>query len=266
MKDLIPILVKILIIVIILLVIVLLLPQIKNNNTRENFTINQNNNLYPLQFVHIPKNAGTSIELIGKKHNILWGFQRMEKEGLSKSSKDYFKSKLPWVDKVTGVKYEHTDVYPWHRTPDDVLDMYPKNVKLFAVVRNPYTKIVSAYKYNQGKNSNKKGLNIWVQEHLYKYKFDDNYKHYNSNHILEQNAFTHGKRKVDYILKLENLEQDFQNLMNNYSSNNNIFKIEKGNSSNNNVSIKDLDTTSINLINDVYYKDFKLYNYTIIKK
>ena len=36
----------------------------------------KNNNL---KFLHIPKNAGTSIENIGKEQNILWGFQEWER-------------------------------------------------------------------------------------------------------------------------------------------------------------------------------------------
>ena len=138
--------------------------------------------------------------------------------------------------------------------------MYPKDVKLFAVVRNPYTKIVSAYKYNRGKHSSKKDLNDWIEKYVGSYHIGNN-KHFNSNHILEQNAFTHGKRKVDHILRFENLDEDFSRLMKQYDIKNLDLLHYNKSKSNINVSIHDLNQKSIELINKVYKKDFELFNY-----
>ena len=60
-----------------------------------------------------------------------------------------FSSSKPWKDILLNITYSNTSCFPWHRTPDEIPEMYPKNVKLFAVVRNPYTKIVSAYKVEE---------------------------------------------------------------------------------------------------------------------
>lgn len=222
-------------------------------------SFNNNLNLFPLQFVHIPKNAGTSIEDSAKKENILWGFKRMKKEGID--SKNMFSSSKPWKDILLNITYSNTSCFPWHRTPDEIPEMYPKNVKLFAVVRNPYTKIVSAYKYNRGKHSSKKDLNNWIEQHVGSYHNGDN-KNYNSCHILEQNAFTHGKRKVDHILRFEHLDTDFPRLMKRYNIEQ--VKLENKNKSNKNVSIRDLNKKSIDLINKVYKKDFELFGYKMI--
>ena len=46
---------------------------------KENF----NNQLFPLQFVHIPKNAGVSIEKAGASKGILWGYRRITKRGIT---------------------------------------------------------------------------------------------------------------------------------------------------------------------------------------
>ena len=55
------------------------------------------------------------------------------------------------------------------------------------------------------------------------------------------------------------MDEDFSRLMKQYDVEQ--VKLEKKNKSNKNVSIRDLNQKSIELINKVYNKDFELFNY-----
>ena len=77
-------------------------------------------------FVHIPKCAGTSIENAGKKLGYHWGrFAHFQ-------------------DKFDTSTFGQSP--KWH-TPQKYLPIYYKNTLRFCVVRNPYTRILSDYKY-----------------------------------------------------------------------------------------------------------------------
>ena len=83
-----------------------------------------------LYFVHIPKNAGSSIEEVGLDHGIKWG-------------KEFFNQKLYKFflnGKLVSLAHWHLPygVRKYDREPD----------KCFCVVRNPYEKIVSSYNYH----------------------------------------------------------------------------------------------------------------------
>jgi hypothetical protein len=206
---------------------------------------------YDLKFLHIPKNAGTSIENSALKKNIKWGF----KEWTKLNTDNIWKSSKPWYN-LNKKKHitNNNPCFPWHKPPDFLQKFY-KDDELFCVVRNPYSKIVSAYNYSHGKKGNKKDLNEFIKNKLE--NFDKN-KYWNGCHILPQHNYTHGKIKCDFILKFENLEEDFSKLMNKYKID---IELKKDNKSSKNTSVKDLNKESIKLINKVYDKDFKLFKY-----
>ena len=235
-------------IVVITIIFVIILNRLFKLKIMENF--------FGLSFIHIPKNAGSSIENAGLQKNTLWGYKRWTKKDCNKGD-NIFKIKGPWLDKKNNNKTidNKSPGYPWHRTPDVLgKDVY-NNDKLFCVVRNPYSKIVSAYKYHQGKKSSKEGLNSWIKKYLSDY---DNNIYFNGCHILEQNNYTHGDIKCDHIIRFENLDKEFNKLMKEYDLN---VTLPVSNKSNNNVSVKDLDKESLELIYKVYKKDFDIYNY-----
>ena len=64
------------------------------------------------------------------------------------------------------------------------------------------------------------------------------------------------------ILKFENVAEEFNQLMTEYQLN--IQLTEKHNVSNNIFSITDFDQETISLINQVYQKDFDLFDYSLI--
>ena len=210
-----------------------------------------------LKFIHIPKNAGTSIENAAEKHNIYWGFKEWTKKD-HKKNENIFNNKNPWINVYNKKQPPKGLCFPWHRNYGELgPDFLKKDDKTFCVVRNPYTKIVSAYKYAYGNESSKKGLNEFIKNKLT--NFEKN-KFSNGCHILPQYKFTHEKIKCDNILKFENLEKEFDLLM----KKNNLEKLKLTNDNHTSkikLSYKDLDDESIKLINKVYDKDFKLFNY-----
>jgi hypothetical protein len=223
---------------------------------------NSNTNL---EFVHIPKNAGTSIENAAEKAGINWGFKQWTKPGVPKYGGNLFKLPGEWINSKYNVKYISKDTsrntcFPWHEIPDNMPDkIYGKNSKTFCVVRDPYSKIVSAYKYWRGKTATKTDLNHFIQTRLP--NFDKNVENmrWNSGHILPQHMYTHGKRKCEYIIRFENLDTEFGDLMKKFNITD--IKLEKNNKSAKTVSVSDLDNASRELIKKAYKRDFELFNY-----
>lgn len=214
-----------------------------------------------LKFLHIPKNAGTSIEKVGYEQGILWGYKEWTKNN-KQGERIYdfhklFKHNSPWIHKLTNLEAKNNRCFPWHLPLNDLdLNIYSKDDKIFTIVRNPYTKIVSSYKYGT-KNPTKDDLNIFIHQKLS--NFEKN-KYWNSCHILPQYEYTeNSKIKIDYILKFENMDNDFIDLMK--KNNINITELPKKNSSKKPVSVSDLTQESKDLIYKVYKKDFELFGY-----
>lgn len=89
---------------------------------------------------------------------------------------------------------------------------------------------------------------------MQKKKYGD---HYSPQHLyLDKNINIH-------ILKFENLENEFNTLMDKYNLN--IKLNVRSNTSKKDHSIMDFSNELINLINDVYSKDFELFGYEKIK-
>ena len=219
---------------------------------------------FALKFVHIPKNAGTSIENISLKNNITWGFRDWTKKNednkLIKNSWSCFKKSGNWINRSTNNSVKNNmGCYPWHKTPDEQgRTIYKKDDELFCVVRNPYDKIISAYKYANGKKASKKGLNTFIKDKLIHFKKNERW---NGCHILPQYKYTHGNIKCDHILKFENLDNDFNKLNKKHQILNNI-KLDKNNKSKSKLNIDDLTQESKDLIYKVYKKDFELFGYS----
>ena len=64
------------------------------------------------------------------------------------------------------------------------------------------------------------------------------------------------------ILKFENLQEDFEKLMNKYSLNLKLNRHEQ--KSNSYFKYEDLSLSTIKLINNVYRKDFEMFGYSMI--
>lgn len=215
-----------------------------------------------LSFIHIPKNAGSSIEFVGKEHGYRWGMN-------IKFSKYKIGS-----NPLKGLGSSSI----WHIPPKLIkqnkgYEIYFKNKTPFCVVRNPYTRAVSEYKYHEVINGNKtsvEGLNNFIT------KIPDLLKkdyYYFGCHLLPQSTYTHipknnkweqqKEEKTIEILRFENLQEDFDYLMKKYN-----YPIEtelpfKLRTFITNITEKDLNQESKRIISLVYSEDFINFNYNL---
>ena len=211
-----------------------------------------------LQFLHITKNAGTFIEDIADKNNIKWG-------------------------------RFNTSISNWH----NYLDLYKLSLlekyDWFVVVRNPYSRILSEYYCKWGgigeKNivHNKREFNTTIQTIMKNNPFhedkdlkigDKNIKIY-SYHYTEQYKYVestiHNLSNVKiHILKFENLNNELQNLFNEYNIDIDVNKYKKINSKEDHnkvikFTVNDFEDETIKKINTIYKKDFELFGYEMKK-
>lgn len=191
-------------------------------------------------FHHVPKNAGTSIRntLLGYKHQKpinYWLFKENKDLGHPLASEIF--------EKHTFLNYE--------------------NFFLFACVRNPYERSISAYleckrnfKFSQSFNSY---LNIIKEK-----KYINDFRFI---HGAPQYNFLYHKKKIiaDYIVRFENLEQDYKNLYELKLHELGEFKPLK--KVNQKKYSKDmfLNRKNISLINNIYKLDFLKFHYNKIK-
>ena len=185
-----------------------------------------------LKFIHITKTGGTTIEKLGQKHNIKWGMF-------------------------------HKEYNNWHRPPGEQNQNIIQKYDWFTVVRNPYDRIISELHCRFGNhnreilNKSKNEINEYIRkcinlkDNFHNYKNLYCYGHYNEQHKYLCDNIN--------ILKFENLEEDFNKLMIKYNMNIKLqghhYKMKRK------FNIHDLDKETINLINNVYHKDFELFGY-----
>ncbi|MES0489106.1 MAG: sulfotransferase family 2 domain-containing protein [Leptospirales bacterium] len=194
------------------------------------------NHRYKIIFIHIPKNAGTSIE------NALFG---------------------------TYGKVGHHKAISYYQEDSEKFKQYLK----FAVVRNPFDRIISAFRYlkNGGRN---KFDSEWAKIHLSKYKnFSDfinaldekkiqdeilSWKHFEPQYkyVYDEN----GNCLVDYIIYFENLDEELLKISN--AAGINPLSIQKLNKGMRKPNFKKFySTRNIETISRVYKKDLELFHY-----
>ncbi len=224
-----------------------------------------------LKYIHITKGAGTTLENIALDKKIYWG--RFHKE-------------YGW----------------WHEIFPNKSNSLKNKYDWFTVVRNPYTRLISEYHCQWegcfGWNSDypiknripkKNGRYVERKEdfnNFIEYKILNRNKpntlHNNSigGHFTEQYLYMDSNIKIN-IIKYENLEEDFDDLMQKYnidlSINNRYYNSKYAstpisglikplsqdllNNQSKKFSIEDLSPKVINLINTIYSKDFTYFNY-----
>ena len=150
-----------------------------------------------LEFVHIPKTGGTSIEATGAAHNLTWGachFDVREVEALD-CEPDL---KMCRIDRVPA----------WHAPPALHTDACGipgyKRCKTFTVVRNPIKRAASFFYCKWWGPAKKHGMDAWVAKNFHRW--------------TPQHKFL----PVDYILRYESLEEEFADLMRNFKLNFNL--------------------------------------------
>ena len=196
-----------------------------------------------VSFLHIPKNAGTYIEKVGKENGYEWGI----------------------YNKTTQKEKSNINCTHWHVPPKYMKGVgkdYYKNSSTFCVLRNPYERIISEFKYiNRGNKENvtKENLNKYIHklpEIIKKNKFSQDC------HLLPQYEYIYddyGNRICDHILDFDNLGRDINALNSYYKLG--LTKIDhskKNTTSFSKLNKNDLDEKSLQIIKQLYKKDFEL--------
>ncbi len=199
-----------------------------------------------IKFVHITKTGGTSIEEVGKKNGILWGMYD-----------EKIKYKKLKIGKMSGAI--------WHIPPRNfITNPYSKHIT-FAVVRNPYNRILSECfckwggKYKQREFENVDEFNAYITDRINKCMEPHFF------HFMPQYIYTHDENDkliINHIIYFENLKEEFDILMKKLELN--IVLDVDTNKSNKKYGIADISPENIKLINKIYHKDFVFFNYNKI--
>jgi hypothetical protein len=202
---------------IILIIIITIIQIIKLKNYKNKFS-------NKLEFIHIPKTAGTSVEDFGLENNIKWG--RYNKKYLNENYKLCSN---------------------WH-SPNF---KYKKNN--FTIIRNPYDRIISEYFYRKTKVPFINWLNNIIKKFkVNKYVFDC--------HLLPQSEYVYdknGNKKIEHIIYMDqNMLNNLDILFKKYNLNLDIKKFPKKNVSNKIFSKYELDQKTLDKIYNFYKIDF----------
>ena len=188
-----------------------------------------------LKFLHITKTGGTTIENIANSKGIKWG--RYHLTG---------RDEMPyWHDDLTVLPPALKQKYDW-----------------FAVVRNPYDRIISEY-HCPWMGTSKKTHTISdfnasiIKLILQRAKFS---RKNGGGHYREQWRYIDNLTNV-HILKFETLQTDFDALMLKYGLDLKLGSVYNNRGLTKKFSVDDLSPAAIRLINEVYRKDFFLFGY-----
>ncbi len=234
-----------------------------------------------IYFIHIPKTAGMSIE------NVFYKYKRY-----NYVSESFFKN-YKHKD-ILNKKYQFLKISKWHIPINYLNKSFIKDIKnnytIFTIVRNPFDRIVSVFKFwimfqNQHKDSTNmkfinlikevntiyksfeitpENLNHFVKKVLSSHKF----KFSLDGHLLPMYLYVYLKTnnkivKITQVLKYESLNDDFNKFTTEYAPEipKNILRRVNINKSDTKVSKNDLDKESIELIKKYYKLDFKYFGY-----
>jgi hypothetical protein len=187
---------------------------------------------FRLEFLHIPKNAGTTIEHLGLLHNITWGACHF-KFPWKKNKGNILKNCPPLRANQT---LPQSKTCFWHYTLPQLagnnftLDPYDnarlltqkqkqKPKRFFAVIRNPFKRFISYYFQSSLGKKSAQALNLFLHNVLDQapYASFSNGKNMLAvcqyQYILSDGRNNATTNMVHHVLHFENLTDDFNELM-----------------------------------------------------
>jgi len=218
-----------------------------------------------LVFVHIPKNAGTSIEIAGITNGINWGSMHLEFAGYQT---------MP----------DNSSCSRYHVPPRLLPQPNPyTHGSLFCLTRSPYDRAVSEYKYLLSADWGKEyattystglyerpecsaaGLNHFVQTALKAYRSGQMY--IDDCHHVPQVEYVYdkdGTQLCKHVLRIEDLPMAFDELMEEHGYPVRLPDTREGDTLTTctDLSTKDLSAETRAMILEVYRDDFRRLNYS----
>ena len=196
-------------------------------------------------FIHIPKTAGSAIELL-----------------LLKSKKNVYKNKFYGIS-----KFNNHSKAMHHLTAKDlksILNNYNDFFK-FTIIRNPYSKLISEYYWCEVENMGYKSKQSFdkflddIEIIVNNNKYEDSIYY---DHFMPQYFFVYDENKdiiVDYIGKYEKLNESVQFIKSKFNITSELPIFEKYINRMTNKII--LNESQKNRIYNLYKKDFQLFDY-----
>lgn len=250
-----------------------------------------------LEFVHIARNGGKAIEKAACESGVSWGYNHYNADSENNNCHD--DDLVRKLRRAIPKENDYPEIAPWHTPPRMLLPRAGKDEnpfhgkKLFTVVRNPYTRLLSEYydrdtgfKGTPEQKNDPEVLNHWVQRRLRNVdsrNFElDHHESENGENMLQHNGIHHeshyvtqveyvyhtnGTRAVDHVLYFENLKPEFDNLMERYGLNITlpVQEFHEGDVDGEIFTYKDFNNQTLMDINHIAGPDFEAFGYTMIQ-
>jgi Sulfotransferase family len=245
-----------------------------------------------LEFVHIPKTGGTVIESEAAKENITWSIchfgihQNIVRMSLNETICPEGSLKYNWPKRK---KYHSC---PWWHLPAQYFELQDVNpyegADLFCVVRNPYERLLSEYYYmgtyikflSEEEVNDVLALNVWVKRiiellvvqskpgDIDRNRTGNAPYFYNAGHFIPQYdfVFEHRRRVIKHVLRFENLNEEFHELMKLYDLPVRLPQRRVRESHTKKLSIFNLTKENLELIERLYDADFREWGYDMMSE
>jgi len=209
-------------------------------------------NNMPLQFVHITKTGGTSVENAACKQMVAWGMYTFP----PRNSNHNCPSNWTWSN-IRGLREGSL----WHLSPRDLRPNPYINSNTFSIIRHPYLRAVSEYHcpwtgYKGKDHHDPRIMNKWLREKIMS-KFD------NGVSFLPQHDYVRHD-ETQHVIFHEHMHSDFPKLMKYYDLE--IVLKHGVNKARYMVpTVFDLENSTIALINKYSKQDFDTFGYKMTK-
>jgi len=223
----------------------------------------RNSTNYKIELIHIPKTGGSALGRSAIEKNVTWGYYNFQKY-----------DDAPFVfdpqDSSRGIPFWHLPLQLFEKIPSEFdVSYYDEDTDVFVVVRNPYERLVSEYRYTMGFNR----LQNYTAAYMNQYLLELLQQKPNKDFYIEQGHYIpqynyvfngNGRRMVNHILRFDHLIEDFAKLVNLYPKYLKGVKLSskrKLQNQDRSLSVDDLSKEVLELTEFVYAKDFEYFGF-----